>query len=337
MKNFAVCLLLCLTVQSLYAQEQLPIIDMHMHAMPADAQGPPPLAMCTPMQFPVWDQNRSYAEVFLSMQKAPECPDPVWSPETDEELMAQTIDVMERLNIVGVLSGNEPDRIAAWMAQAPNRFIPGFVLLFNETGAILPTDSLRSLYSKGQLSVLGEVVNQYAGISPDDERIEPYWALAEELDIPVGIHVGTGPPGAIYLGFNGYRARLHSPLTMEEVLVRHPRLRVYLAHAGYPMLDDLLAVLYAHPQVYVDIGVIVYILPRAEFYRYLKTIVEAGYGKRVMFGSDQMVWPGVIERAVEVIDQAPFLNEEQKRDIFYNNAARFLRLSDAEIAKHHSY
>ena len=103
------------------------------------------------------------------------------------------------------------------------------------------------------------------------------------------------------------------------------------------MLDDLLAVLYAHPQVYVDIGVIVYILPRAEFYRYLKTIVEAGYGKRVMFGSDQMVWPGVIERAVEVIEQAPFLSEEQKRDILYNNAARFLRLSDEEIAKHHNH
>jgi inhibitor of KinA sporulation pathway (predicted exonuclease) len=29
------------------------------------------------------------------------------------------------------------------------------------------------------------------------------------------------------------------------------------------------------------------------------------------------------------------LTEEQKRDIFYNNAARFLRLSDADIAKHH--
>jgi uncharacterized protein len=335
MKLIGACLFLFLTVQSLYAQERLPIIDMHLHAMPADAQGPPPLAMCTPMQFPVWDQNRPYAEAFMYMQKAPECPDPVWSPETDEEIMAQTIEVMERLNITGVLSGNEPGRIANWMAEAPDRFIPGFVLEFNEAGAVITTDSLRSLHSDGRLAVLGEVVNQYAGIAPDDERMAPYWALAEELDIPVGIHVGTGPPGAIYLGFGGYRARLHSPLTMEEVLVRHPRLRVCLAHAGYPMLDDLLAVLYAHPQVYVDTGIIVYMLPRAEFYRYLRTIVEAGYGKRVMFGSDQMVWPGVIERAVEVIMEAPFLSEEQKRDILYNNAARFLRLSDEEITRHH--
>jgi hypothetical protein len=51
--------------------------------------------------------------------------------------------------------------------------------------------------------------------------------------------------------------------------------------------------------------------------------------------SDQMIWPGVIERAVAVIEEAPFLSQEQKRDIFYNNAARFLRLSEEEIARHH--
>ncbi len=130
-------------------------------------------------------------------------------------------------------------------------------------------------------------------------------------------------------------ARLHSALTMEEVLVRHPQLRVYLMHAGYPLLDELLAVLYAHPQVYVDVGVIVYTQPRPAFYRFLRGIVEAGFGERVMFGSDQMVWPGTIERAIAIINEASFLTEGQKRDILYNNAARFLRLSETEIARHH--
>ncbi len=63
--------------------------------------------------------------------------------------------------------------------------------------------------------------------------------------------------------------------------------------------------------------------------------MDAGFGKRVMFGSDQMNWPGVIEPAIAVIQEAPFLSEEQKRDILYNNAARFLRLSEQEIARHH--
>jgi uncharacterized protein len=87
--------------------------------------------------------------------------------------------------------------------------------------------------------------------------------------------------------------------------------------------------------VYVDVGAIVWALPRAEFHRFLQRIVEAGFGARVMFGSDQMTWPGVIERSLEAIESAPFLSEEQKRNILYNNAARFLRLTEAQIAKHH--
>jgi len=160
-------------------------------------------------------------------------------------------------------------------------------------------------------------------------------SLAEELDIRVGIHIGPGPPGAIHLGNPETRARLHSPLSLEEVLVRHPGVRVYIMHAGWPMLDDLLAVLWAHPQVHVDVAVINWVIPREEFHRYLERIVGAGFGTRVLLGSDQMIWPGTIEIAIESIESADFLSAEQKRDILYNNAARFLRLSEAEIARHH--
>lgn len=315
------------------AQQQLPIIDMHLHAMGADGQGPPPVGICTPIdRFPVWDPVEPYGTVFMRMLKQPPCDDPVWSPMTDEELMVQTIDVMNRRNIFGVLSGT-PDRVAVWMQAAPGRFFPG--LGFQPGRDDISPDDMRALHAEGRLAALAEITNQYAGIAPDDDRMEPYWSLAEELDVPVGIHIGTGPPGVIYLGAVGYRARLHSALTLEEVLVRHPRLRVYIMHAGYPMLDDLLAVLYAHPQVYVDVGVIVFTQPPAAFYRYLQGIAEAGFVNRVMFGSDQIVWPGVIERSIAVIEEAPFLNEEQKRDILYNNAARFLRLGEEEIDRHH--
>ena len=70
-----------------------------------------------------------------------------------------------------------------------------------------------------------------------------------------------------YVPGAGYRARLSSPLLLEDVLVKHPKLRINVMHAGFPMLDDTLALLYAHPQVYVDTGVIFYTQPRPAFYR----------------------------------------------------------------------
>ncbi|NNF58523.1 MAG: amidohydrolase, partial [Rhodothermaceae bacterium] len=45
--------------------------------------------------------------------------------------------------------------------------------------------------------------------------------------------------------------------------------------------------------------------------------------------------PETIDRSIAVIEEAPFLSEDQKRDILYHNAARFLRLSDEEIARHY--
>ena len=50
------------------------------------------------------------------------------------------------------------------------------------------------------------------------------------------------------------------------------------------------------------------------------------YGKRLMFGSDRMVWPEASGMAVESVESATFLTEEQKRDIFHDSAVRFLRL-----------
>ena len=307
------------------AQERPPVIDLHLHALAADDQGPPPLGVCFQRgNWPVWDQARSWPEVLMAHAKNPPCDDPIWSPLTDDELVTETLDVLRRANVTAVVSGS-PERVRRWReAEGGERLIPG--LGFRIGRDDISPDSLRALITTGQVAVLAEVTNQYAGIEPSAPRFEPYLALAEELDVPVGIHVGTGPPAAPYLGYTRYRARLHSPLLLEEVLLRHPRPRLYLMHAGWPMLDDLLALLFAHPQVHVEVGVLVFALPRAEFYRCLQRIVEAGFGKRVMFGSDQMVWPGVIEPGIRSIEEAPFLTPGQKRDILHDNAARFLRL-----------
>jgi uncharacterized protein len=314
-------------------QEPPPIIDMHLHAIPvagfANLLSGPPIPHCVPMtDYPIPEPGRTWLEIF--QMDDPPC-HVIWSPATDDEVFTATLEIMKRRNVVAAVTSGPI--VQRWREAAPDLIIPS--LLYGPGPSAASVDSLRAWFTRGDYSVLGEVTAQYSGIPADDPVMDPIWALAEELDFPVNIHIGTGPLGAPHAVWPAYRARLHSPLQLEEVLVRHPELRIFIGHAAWPMLDDLLAMLWTHPQLYVDVSVINWVLPRTEFHRYLRRIVEAGFGKRVLFGSDQMVWPDALELAIEAIETADFLSPEQKRDIFYNNAARFLRLSEEDIALHH--
>lgn len=293
--------------ESSAARAEHPIIDMHLHSFGWDEYGAPPPA------------NEITGRV-------PEA-------RTDDEALAATLAEMERHGIVlGVASG-PLEIVDRWREQEPRRFLGGAYVTVREP--LLDVSMLHRAFTSGRLAVFGELGLQYRGLAPDDPSMEPYFALAEELDVPVALHTGLGDAGAPYGCCPDFRAALGNPLLLEEVLVRHPRLRIYLMHAGYPYLDDTIALLSIYPQVYVDIAVLNWALPRAEFHRYFEALVVAGFGERILFGSDQMVWPEAIGMALDGVQSAPFLTPRQKRDILYWNAARFLRLSDEEIDRHH--
>lgn len=80
--------------------------------------------------------------------------------------------------------------------------------------------------SKGFYKVMGEVAPQYQGISPSDKSLDGYFAAAEKLNIPVGIHMGTGGNGNINISNPKYRASMGNPFLLEDLLARHPKLQV---------------------------------------------------------------------------------------------------------------
>jgi uncharacterized protein len=319
------------------AEVPLPVLDMHLHAEPVGMYGPPPVAICAPYTvWPTHDPRAEEGSYAMRFVKEPECASPLWSPTTDEKLMADTLAALGRRNVYAVTSGTTAD-VGRWRAAAPSRVLPALEFALPQKGE-LTVEAVREMIVKKQIVVFGEVVNQYFGFAPDDPAFEPYLALLEEHDIPLAIHLGPGPPGSPLLSpaFRDYKASLHNPLTLEPVLRKHPRLRVYAMHAGWPMIDEMIAMLYVYPQLYVDIAILAYAYPPAEFYRYVDRLVTAGFGRRILYGSDQMVWPQAIEISIRRVEDAPNLSAEQKRDILYNNAARFLRLSKEEIARHHA-
>lgn len=287
-------------------QNRPPIIDVHMHAY-------------------------AKAESWTDKVPNPLTGQPM-TATTEQAHMQATLAEMKKYNIVkAVVSApvnNDYQVVLRWRAASPDHIIAAYG--FTDPSAP-DLAFLRREHAAGRLGVMGEMGLQYVGVAPNDPQMEPYWALAEELDMPVGIHTGLSFPNTPYRCCPKFRTSLGNPALLEEVLIRHPKVRVYLMHAGWPYLQETIAIMHVYPQVYADLAAIDWLRPREEFHEYLRALMRAGLGKRLLFGSDQMVWPEGIGMAIEGIESASFLTEEQKRDIFYNNAVRFLRLDEKKL------
>jgi uncharacterized protein len=301
-------------------KKHLPVIDVHVHAMKAN----PALAMDMCPWFlknmPGGDPNQA-PPAFINT----DCADPLKAAKTDKEMQDAVLGTMKRLNMT-VITFGDAGIIRKWqMAAAPGRVIPGIGISSpNEMTIQAFKDSL----SSGFYKVMGEVAPQYQGLSPSDTSLDKYFAVAEQLNIPVGIHMGTGGNGMANITSPKYRASMGNPFLLEDLLARHPKLKIWVMHAGYPMITEIIALMGANAYVYVDLAGFIWSYPLEEINDYIKRLVQAGFGKRIMYGTDLLVWPKLIETSISVIENANYLSFEQKRDILFNNAVRFFRLDE---------
>jgi hypothetical protein len=280
-----------------------------------------------------------------------------WPDGDDDAELAQRLEAMNANGIVlSVLFTNEPDDIHNWVEAAPGRFLagPAFPCVVRNAagasacewnGADWPDlDWLRTRYENGEFRIMGEMLFVYAGIAPTDPRMAPYWALAEDLDIPVGVHISRGPPPGAPPRGEGccpeFNSDLGDPTLLTPVLERHPNLRIWLQHAGIPPIpptgnidynDETIAMLKAYPNVYVDFSVLNSIFDAETHEAMLRRFIDEGVIDRVMLGTDNMPASELIAR----LESFAFLTDAQRNGIYYDNAARFLQLDAATTAAHH--
>ena len=310
-----------------------PVIDMHVHALAMDDL-PPGIPVCPGDQRVLVPTIDPRAE--LDFASLVTCDKPIFGAKDATDHRDRTLAELRRHNVRRAMTDGPVALVADWRKAAGGDTIilPGVGFGSRKDK---PLDELRRLHAAGQLAVLGETGIQYRGHLADDPRYAPYFALAEELDIPVGHHLGEGPPAAArFPGYETYRVDAGQPLQLENLLRKHPKLRIYVMHYGSPFVDQMIAMMFTYPNLYVDVSCNNWAFPRAQFHDALKRMVDAGLGKRILFGSDQMNWPDAIGEAIKAIETAPFLDAGQKRDILYDNAARFLRLTPEQIAADHA-
>jgi Tat protein secretion system quality control protein TatD with DNase activity len=318
MKKLLLFSLISLFGPNIFAQnEKLPIIDIHLHSYPSSAK------------FNIPNPNTGNILVTNADDHRKNC----------LKILVENNVVLGAVSSDGVPNEEKAyQSLAKWEKEGEIRILKGLWMPFGDSIIYYPhVDSVRKWFVSNRYDFLGELGFQYDGHSPSDTIFFKYYALAEELDVPVGIHTGMSVPGTPYTSPK-FRLSLGNPYLLEDLLVNFPKLRVWAMHAGNQYCEEMVTVMHMYPQVYVDISPLSWLeIPTVQgnLDKFLRSAKEKGLLKRVMFGSDQMKWPEAIEMAINKIQSLEYLTDQEKADILYNNAARFLRLSKEEIAKHH--
>ena len=227
--------------------------------------------------------------------------------------------------IDGVCTPRTPEMLDAAMALPPEERPRTAWCAGVESEEIVPGTLKESLHRFAECLKRPECagLKLYPGYHPvalNDPRHDPYFALAEESDVPVVVHTGE------LSGSRGLLKYSH-PLAVDEAAVRFPRVRFVMAHCGNPWITDAVAVAAKNPNVFLDLSGLAegnfspdrfcgHFRGHWEHIRHWLTYLDDW--EKVMYGSD---WPLVnIPAYLEIIRR--LIPEEHREKVFFANACR---------------
>lgn len=161
---------------------------------------------------------------------------------------------------------------------------------------------------------------QVGGFDVRDPLLDDVWAQLADAGSPIVLHAGSGPVATALTG----------PAPVAELLERHPRLRLVIAHAGAPEYAEFLELAERHERVALDTT-----MAFTDFFTemggpypasLLPRLRELGLAGKVFLGSD---FPNI---PYDYVDQLTALErlglgEEWLRAVCHGNAAALLARS----------
>jgi predicted TIM-barrel fold metal-dependent hydrolase len=155
------------------------------------------------------------------------------------------------------------------------------------------------------------------GWYPNDERLYPLYSYCQQAAMPVTIHTS--------LNFALHRKIDYGhPLYLDEVACDFPELTIVANHGGWPWVNEMVAVAWKRPNVYLEIGAISpkYIARPGTGWELFMTYGDSVLQDQILFATDSLI---PHERAVREVDSLPF-KDQVKEKLLYRNAMRILGL-----------
>ena len=219
------------------------------------------------------------------------------------------------------------EQVAGYVRKAPDRLL-GFAGI-DPKADLAPTRSLEQAIGLG---LVGVTVNPAAaGFHPTDTRAMALFEACQHHKIPVLVESGTT------LARNA-RMEFARPVLFDEVIRDFPELKLILGTFGDPWVDEGVALLAKHPNVYADISG--FTARPWQLFNALLTAHQMGTMGQVLFGSNfPFVTP---EQAIKTIysvntltqgTHLPSVPREQLRSVVERDTLQILGLKTGADAQ----
>jgi len=158
---------------------------------------------------------------------------------------------------------------------------------------------------------VGAYIHCYEFGPINDKMWYPFYTKCIELDIPVTAQIGHS--GGIQPSANG------RPILVDDIACDLPELKFVASHTGWPWVEEMVAVAWKHPNVYIGTGGH---MPKYWDPSLLRFINTRGKNK-VMWGSDVPFFD--VRKMIAQIEELG-LQEEVKAKLLRENAVQLFKL-----------
>jgi predicted TIM-barrel fold metal-dependent hydrolase len=211
------------------------------------------------------------------------------------------------------IPGLPNDYYAEIVNQFPDKFI-GFAGIDPLKGI----NAVKEIRRSYDLGLRGAAVRPFMfKIPPNHAKFYPLYSACVELDIPIWFHLS--------INYSTYSMEVERPIYLDLVAQDFPELKIIAGHGGWPWVNELVAVAWRNPNIYIDIASYLpkYIGMNGTGWEPLIHYGNSVLQDRILFGSTWLFMGASIKQLADGVRMLP-LKEKVKDKWLYHNAARLL-------------
>ena len=211
------------------------------------------------------------------------------------------------------IAGLPNDYYAEIVKKYPDKFV-GFAGI----DPLKRMKAVREIRRSYDLGLRGVAVRPFMfGIPPHHAKMYPIYSTCVELDIPIWFHLS--------INYSTNNMEVERPIYLDIVAQDFPELKIIAGHGGWPWVNELVAVAWRNPNIYIDIASYLpkYIGMKGTGWEQLIHFGNSVLQDKILFGSTWLFMGMSIKQLADGVMELP-LKEEVKRKWLYENAARLL-------------